>query len=274
MAKNKDIVYTEHGISQPRASFVSSIFSPFRALNFVRENKGLKRYFFIPFVINIILLSWIFYLACFVVYPEILEALPKSTGGDHSLVRIMIGFLIVIVKALLFFIIAIIIPLIYSITGNIVTAPFNDPLSARVEVLLTGVESNEKFSIGKIFSDIIRITINIVLLISLFVLFNLAIALLNFVPVIGNIAYSILGFLGATFFLGFQFFDFPLERRNMTFEQKLRIIWKHKSITMGLGIGFMLISLTPFLGFLGINLGAVAATQLFVTNIKPQIEGV
>jgi len=160
----------------------------------------------------------------------------------------------------------------YSITGSIVTAPFNDIISAKVEIHLLGAGTDEGFSIDDFIDDMGRILLNTVKLLGLLLLFNLAILLLNFIPLAGGAAYSALSFASAMFFLGFQFFDFPLERRRLVFRDKLSVVWRHKFAAVGLGTGFFLITFVPVVGFLGLNLAAVGATELFVKRILPELD--
>lgn len=245
--------------------FVNGFTGPFAAWGFVREHEGLKRYFIIPFLINIVLLSAIVYLSFILVYPLLQGFIPQ---GDAWYLQALKW----IITPLLLIILAVVIVLLYSISGSIITAPFNDPLSAKVEKLLTQVDSEEKFTVKLFLADIVRMALNVVKLLLLLLVFYVIILFINMIPVAGSIVYAILSFLGITFFLGFQFFDFPLERRRMVFRDKLRILWKLKFLTMGLGLGFFIISLIPVLGFLGLNLGAIAGTVLYVSYIKPALD--
>jgi CysZ protein len=245
--------------------FAHGLKGPFAAWRFVGEHEGLKRYFIIPFLINLVLLSGIVYLSYIFLYPLLQGIIPQGDAWYIEALKWLITPLLLIV-------LAIIIVLLYSISGSIITAPFNDPLSARIEKLLTRVAYEEKFSVKIFFADIVRMTLNVVKLLLLLVIFYIIILFLNLIPVIGNIVYSILSFFGTTFFLGFQFFDFPLERRRMGFRDKLVILWKLKFLTMGLGLGFFIISVIPILGFLGLNLGAIAGTVLYIEYIKPALD--
>jgi CysZ protein len=245
--------------------FAYGLKGPFAAWRLVGEHGGLKRYFIIPFLINLVLLSGIVYLSYIFLYPLLQGIIPQGDAWYIEALKWLITPLLLIV-------LAIIIVLLYSISGSIITAPFNDPLSARVERLLTRVAYEEKFSVKMFFADIVRMTLNVAKLLLLLVIFYIVILFLNLIPVIGNIVYSILSLFGTTFFLGFQFFDFPLERRRMGFRDKLIVLWKQKFLTMGLGLGFFIISVIPILGFLGLNLGAIAGTVLYIEYIKPALD--
>ena len=257
-----EILASEHSFP---VQFVKGFFSSFHALKIVNANKKLWLYFIIPFIINLVLLSAIFYFSYNYIYPFILNIIPSGDTWYLSLLRWITGPIVIII-------LGIICAFLFSISGNIITAPLNDPLSARVEELLSSRKFNDKFSLPEIWRDIIRILKNTIKLLILLILFNLVILLFNIVPALGSLIYSILGFLSMLFFLGFSFFDFPLERRKLNFNQKLRIVWKFKFLCMGLGLSFIVLSVIPILGFLALNLATIGAAYIFVTCIDPNLK--
>ncbi len=257
-------------ITRAPGAFVSGVLAPFRALITSKKIPGMKRYFIIPFFLNIILLSGTAFLAWYYIGDALLGLLPAGDAWYLSALRWIISPIL----AVLLFIGAI---FVYSITGSILTAPFNDFISAKAERHLLSVEykkevSESGFSFGDFFDDIVRVLRNTVKLLGLLLLFNLLILFLNLVPVVGGVAYSALSFASAMFFLGFQFFDFPLERRHLEFRNKLSVVWSHKFAALGLGLGFFLITFVPIIGFLGLNLAAVGAVELFLKRILPGLD--
>lgn len=244
-------------------SFVQGFYSVFNVFKRLSGKKGYKKYFILPFMLNVIVLGSIVYFS-FTTLDPIISDLLKGDSTIFSILR-------VIIRPFLFLILAFISIFLYSIIGNIITAPFNDLLSEKVENLISGETFDEKFSISLIIQDMIRIVSNIIRLLLLVVIINLFLLFLNLIPVVGQILYSILSFMVTGFFFGFQFFDFPLERRRYVFKEKLSIAWKFKFMIVGLGTGFFLISLIPIVGFLSLNLGAAAATILFIDHVKPHL---
>jgi CysZ protein len=246
-------------------AFLNGFRAPFSSIKIIKEHKRLLSYFIIPFILNIILLFSVFIICWLYLIPFIHGIMPAGQEWYYKAIRFVIKHLMV----LLLFILG---ALFYSISGSIIISPFNDLLSARVETLLTGVKFDEKFSFSHLIDDFIRIIFNIVKLLAIIIIFNVLIFCLNIIPLAGSVLYSILSFMSAMFFLGFQFFDFPLERRRLRFGDKLRVLLKNKFMTIGLGAGFLVISFIPFLGFLGLNLGSIGATRLFVEYIKPSMK--
>ncbi len=249
--------------ARPRLSdFTSGISAPFRSLSLVSKTKAFWPYFIVPFILNLALLSAAFYVGYAFLLPVIHGLLPQGGAWYYRLIHWIVSPLLT-----LFLILAT--ALLYSITGSILTAPFNDFISARIEESMTGVKGNEPFSFFRFIADIARIALNVVRLLVLIVVFHLLILFCNLIPLAGSALYGFLSFSAMCFFLGFQFFDFPLDRRRMAFGAKLSLMWRFKLLTIGLGLGFFIISLVPLVGFLGLNLGAAGATMLFVERIYP-----
>ncbi|HPA72097.1 MAG TPA: EI24 domain-containing protein [Spirochaetota bacterium] len=251
-------------LSAPK-SFAEGVFSPFRALSTVNRVPGLKRFFVIPFIINIALLAGAFILGYHLIGGALHGLLPQGDAWYLAVLRWLIAPLLAV-----FLSIAVI--FIYSITGSVVTAPFNDIISAKVERALLGGSPDDRFTLAGLVDDVLRALFNALKLIGLLVLFQVLILAVNLVPVAGGPIYAVLSFTSAMFFLGFQFFDFPLERRRFYFKDKLRAVWGHKFTAIGIGTGLFLISFVPLVGFLGLNLAAVGATEIFVRRMLPGLD--
>ena len=134
-------------------SFTRGFTSPINAVIILKNNKGFLKYFILPFLINIILLSSVFYFS----YTTIDPWLSGLLDGDSMIFTL----LRMLLKPLIVLILAIVTVFIYSVIGNIITAPFNDLISRRVESLITGQEMEEKFSIKEIPGEMSRIAGNI-----------------------------------------------------------------------------------------------------------------
>jgi CysZ protein len=240
------------------AGFVNT----FRSFGLLGSNKGLLPYFAIPFLLNIIILSGVFYFS----YTSLVPMAESFLSGTQWYMQ----FIRFLVSPVLFILISIFTVLIYSIAGGIVTAPFLDLLSSKTEKILGAGNDDEGFSIKQILSDIFRALMNTIRLLILIVLINLVLLLLNIIPG-GSFLYAFLNFMSALFFYGFQFYDFPLERRRYSFNEKLKITWKFKWSVLGSGLAFFLISFIPVIGFLGLNLCTIGAALTFVEDIKPSL---
>ncbi|MCU0848757.1 MAG: EI24 domain-containing protein [Spirochaetes bacterium] len=248
-----------------KGAFAAGFLSVFRALK-TAFRKGVRPFFIIPFLINAAVLTSVFYFSYMKLRPVFLS-LFAGEEWYFTLLRVVAGPLLIGLLAFLTVI-------FYSIAGSIITAPFMDLLSARTEEALTSGGTDVRFSIRRIFTDIIRVAANVIRLLFMLALVNVLILFVNIIPVAGSALYAVLSFCATSFFLGFQFYDLPLERRRYSFGDKIKICWRYKTMVIGTGAGFMAASFLPVFGFLALNLGAVGATVLFVDRIKPCLKPV
>lgn len=242
-------------------SFTGGFLAMFRSMKTVSENRGLMRYFIIPFLLNIVILTGV----VFISYTFLYSWISGFMTGDSFFIRAL-GFM---VRLVLILGLVLLTTIIYSTVGSVVIAPFNDVISLRVEEKITGADFREDFSLPAFLADMGRILSNIVKLLVLVIIVNILISFINLVPLVGTVIFSILSFLITAFFAGFNFFDFPLDRRKLSFGEKLKVLWRFKFPVMGLGTGFFLFSFIPVINFLGLNLGAVGATLIFIEDIRP-----
>ncbi|MCL1911697.1 MAG: EI24 domain-containing protein, partial [Leptospirales bacterium] len=243
-----------------KGSFVGAFLSVFSSLSLVKQYK-LYVYFIIPFLLNIVILSSIFYFS-FTTFKPLIESLITGSGIIFDMLRFIINPLLLIIQAIITI-------FVYSIIGNIVTAPFNDFLSQKVEVKAFGENFDEKLTLKSIIANIIYVAGNLIKLLLLMAAAHILIFLFNFIPLFGNILYTVLGFLITAFFFGFQFYDYPFERRRYTFGKKLKTAFRFIPQVLGVGVGFFLLSLIPVINFLGLNMATIAATVMFSNCIKP-----
>lgn len=71
------------------ALFASGFLAPFRAIGLVRERKGLKGYFIIPFFINIALLSVLAWFSWTCIYPALASLIPQGDAWYLAVLRWM-----------------------------------------------------------------------------------------------------------------------------------------------------------------------------------------
>lgn len=239
-------------------------FSVFESFKFMRENKGFPKFFIIPFLLNLILLSFLVFAAWQYLYPYLLSNIPAGNEWYIVFIQRIASFLFLVVSSA-------VVLLLYSITGSILSAVFYDFISEKTEVIITGEQLDEPFSFKLMLEDMKRIIFNVLKMIVFLLLINGVLFFINFIPFVGSFIYTVLSFLTVSFFFGFQFFEFTLDRKRLTFGQKLRITFKYKWLTCGTGVAFMLLTFIPVIGFLSIGAGVTAGTILYFEKIHPFI---
>ena len=95
------ILTKDKGYNKAVETFAKGVMAFYRALKTVSEEKGLKKYFVIPFLMNLVLLSSIFYFAYIFIYPEIMYLLPQGDVWYIEALRWLISpFVLIIYQSL------------------------------------------------------------------------------------------------------------------------------------------------------------------------------
>lgn len=141
----------------------------------------------------------------------------------------------------------------------IVSSPFNDILSERVEILETGMPA-PPFSLQKFLRDIWRTLRAEFLKTAFFLGVPLVLLLLALLPIIGGVMSSAaLLFFGA-FDIGFNYVDYPMARKALTFSERLGFARRHAASLCGLGS----IVVIPCANLLLMTPLVVAGTLLYI----------
>jgi CysZ protein len=245
-------------------SFFAAFKRVFSSANFVTGNKGLLKYFVLPFLINIIILSSVFYFS----YSSAVPVLKNLLAGDAwylKMLSMMVAPVIIVLLTLGTVI-------LYSAVGGIAAAPFLDLLSENVERRAGVPESSEGFSMLNLLKDIYRALMNTIKLLVIIIIINLLLLILFIIPG-GSFIYAFTSFFTSIFFYGFQFYDYPLERLKLSFSGKIKTCWRWRRSVAGTGAAFFLLSFIPIIGFLGLNLATVGATLTYAERMRKSITG-
>ncbi|MDX2249261.1 MAG: EI24 domain-containing protein [Bacteroidia bacterium] len=141
-----------------------------------------------------------------------------------------------------------------------VVSPFMGALSEKVEKIVTGKEvpNDSNFLVDLIRG--IRVSLrNLVR--ELF--FTLMFLLLNFIPIIGSIAATVLTLGVEAFYAGFGNMDYTLERKRYSVSQSVIFVKQNRGVAIGNGLVFLGLLLIPVLGwFLAPAFATISATVM------------
>jgi len=159
--------------------------------------------------------------------------------------------------------------LIAVVAMMIAAAPLSDFISERVEGIL-GTWTPRPFSVGFLLRDL-GSTVLLELrraLIKLAWLLPLFVASL-FIPVVGQIAYIVLGGYLLAKFLGMDYVDWSLARRGYSWRERFAFAKAHRAALLGFGTAVLLALIVPF-GFIAVWPGAVAGGTMLCTSLEPE----
>lgn len=239
-------------------SFITGFTSTFEAFPFILNNK-MTKFLVLPLIINIALLVSVFWYTFTKASPILLGLVQFDQWYLKPVQYLVSPVLVILLVTAAFF--------LYSITGALIASPFLDIISLRTEKAMGGNVPDPGFSL----MALLRMAAGILKLLLLTLALYILILPLNLVPVAGSAVYAAAGFLLTSFFCGFQFYDMPLERRGFTFSEKFLVCRKFGATVAGTGAAFMLISLIPVAGFLGIIVATSGSAIAYSRIIEPSI---
>lgn len=149
------------------------------------------------------------------------------------------------------------------------SAPFMSPVSEKIEAHIT---QSDSVSIRKtsFLSQLWRgVKINGRNLLMELVL-TIPILLLKFIPVV-NIFSTVLLFMVQAYYAGFGNLDYTLER-HFSYKESLAFVKKHRGLSIGNGIGFLLLLLIPFAGVIIVLPLSVTAASVSAVKILNSVD--
>ncbi len=156
---------------------------------------------------------------------------------------------------------------LFTSVGRIVASPLLEVLTRRAEEELTG--RVEEVRIGW-WRMLVRLASQELKRVGVFVVVMGPLTLLNLVPVVGQFAYSLLGWLAGAYFLSLEFMDYPLERRGLSLGEKMKAVWSMGLGWVGFGTAAMAMGLVPVVNVMLLPAAAVGATMLFLEARQQQ----
>lgn len=211
-------------------------------------------------VINLLIYGTVFLIG----YRWLIGNIKSWIGADQSGASFWIEAFNILLVILAFLLVLFICYLLFTVFGSLVTAPFNEEISQRVEEIVTGTSFHElgfwKDAFVSIVGELQKIVFYLTILFLLF--------LLDFIPVIGNIVSLVLGLVFSFFYNALDFLDYPLTRKLATFRHKLRVTQRGGMITYGFGCTAFLMMFLPVVNVFMKPILVVAGTSLYYEKIQ------
>ncbi|KPA16244.1 membrane protein containing DUF540 [Candidatus Magnetomorum sp. HK-1] len=183
---------------------------------------------------------------------------PLWHGGFFGMLALFAIFVVGILTLFLVLIINVTLLFIATIVASI----FNDILSEQTEIVYIGSKTTKHVPIKGIPRTYLFIIGVEFKKIGFFILVQSILFLFNILPVIGQIIYSVLGGIFTIYFIGFEYVDYRLSRRLMSFKQKWNLCLVYKWRVFGYGMAVSLLLLIPLLNVVVMSIAVVGATLI------------
>ena len=219
---------------------------------------GIRRFVIIPLFINISLFSAAIYLLSQKMDAWITSLLPGWLSWLEWLIWPLFA-----TTALLF--------VFYSFTliANLIAAPFNSLLAARVEAHLSG-NPVEDSSGEKLWKLVLRSFASEIHKMFYFLMWLIPLIILTLIPGLNLIA-PFAWFIFTAWSFSLEYMDYPLSNHGLLFKQVRLYNRQHRMQALGLGSGIFIITSVPILNFFAMPVAVAGATRL-TANTKTALE--
>jgi CysZ protein len=258
--------------------FFSGATYPFRTLGIFWRTPNLLGYLFFPIVVNIFMaivlyasvlfFGWQFIQDLTVSLSQLLDNLTDNLPKWLSLIEYLLIPLVLLLRFLLIIIPLLLVGFLLVQFGVLLGAPWYGKLSEQLEKIRTGSVQNIEVGIVKDIGRAILFELNKLRII---ITVGLPLLVLNFLPGIGTLISSIGGILLTGTIVCLDFFDSPLERRRISFRDKLNIVRNSLPASAGFGLVCLVLIGIPLLNLLTIPLCVASGTLFVCDRILPKI---
>lgn len=179
--------------------------------------------------------------------PDVLEGNPAVWWWVDAGLRAILWVLLVVVS---------------WFVGSMVSAPFHDRLSARVEHLVRGEPVDAPPGAG-IVGDVVIGLLHSSGALVLYLGLSCLLLPANLLPGLGSLGYAAASFWLTGLFLAREVLDYSASRRRLSFVAKFRLLRDNLAVTSGLGLAIALVVTVPFTTLLSMPVAVVAGTLLW-----------
>ncbi|HZN94037.1 MAG TPA: EI24 domain-containing protein [Myxococcales bacterium] len=156
--------------------------------------------------------------------------------------------------------------LLTAITMNTVPvlllAPLQDPLSEATEELC-GDRQSRPFSVGRMLAESATSIGHTLARIAILLAGHAALFVLHFVPVVGSLAWTVLGPAWTMTWLATEYLDAPMARHLYHFRQVRSVVFRRLGLSLGFGAAVYVLLWVPLLNLFFIPVAVISGTLLF-----------
>lgn len=242
--------------------FLKGVFFYYDANRFIIEHR-LWRYLIFPGILGIFYMLLLSLTGIFF-FPDLADILNQYV--TLTFISKNVSFAIILIMLWI-----VLLGISYVSYQQIILIGFS-PILGHISNVTEQIKINEQkpsFSIIESIKDGFRSSLFNIKNIIRMAFFGAIAAMTLFLPIVGLISVPVLIFLILSYYGGSGLVDFTLERKQYTMKESSRFNRENRALTTGVGFGFCLILLIPFLGWMvAPGYGTVAATLAAMETIE------
>lgn len=220
---------------------------------------GIRRFVFIPMLLNILLFGGgLYYL--YINFEDWINKWILSLPDYLSWIGVVIEPLLVLTLVALF-------SYFFSTISNILAAPFNGLLAEKLEIRLTGHSPNDD-SLFSMLKDVPRILAREWTKLKYYIPKAIGLFILLFIPLIGQTLGPILWFLFSAWMMAIQYCDYPFDNHKISFEDMKSDLRQDKFTAYSFGSLVAICTMIPLLNLIVMPVAVCGATAMWVEKYK------
>lgn len=229
-------------------SFIKGITDCLQGFNLILK-PGIRRFVLVPLLVNIVLFTG----AIFMLWRQLEHWLQDLLPGWLAWLEWLIVPLFTATMLLLVF-------YGFTLVANLIAAPFNSLLAARIENRLTGSTPADT-SGESLWKLALRTTASEVRKLFYFAIWLIPLTIITFIPGL-NIIAPLCWFIYAAWSFSLEYMDYPLANHGQLFTEIRQHNRKHRMRSLGFGTGVFVLTSIPFINFLAMPVAVAGATRL------------
>lgn len=230
-----------------------------KGFSFIRR-PGLRRYFILPILLNVVLFSALSWYGMSQYRALIDRFLPE---GDSW----WIGALTIVAAILVGLTLLVIIFFSFTMVLNLIGAPFNDLLAEKVEAILNHEPLSTPGGFKRFVATFFASMRGELWKYLYFALLGLAVLLvslaLNIIPGLGVLLAPLLTFLYGSWMMALEYLAYPMNNHDIHFPEVRRWARNNKMLSFGFGIMVLLLTITPVLNLFVMPAAVAGATLMW-----------
>ena len=242
-------------VKSPKKSGVNYFLDGFSLI----RRPGLRRFVFIPLMINLVLFASVIYVA--------IGQLDQLFTWMSTQLPEYLSWLNFLLWPLAVTTLLVVLSFVFSSVMNWLAAPFNGLLAEKVEMALTGKPLNTGGTIDLI-KDLPRILGREWQKLKYYLPRALLILLLFFIPVVGQTLFPIIWFLFSAWMMAIQYCDYPFDNHKVDFKDMKFALKQTKGTSFSFGAAVTLFSMIPIVNFIVMPVAICGATAMWVDKYR------
>lgn len=226
----------------------------FRLIN----QSGLRRFFVIPLLINIIVFTSLFYFASGYLEAFMRSLLPEGDQWWIGVVQVLAWLLFSATALIAVF-------FLFTIFANLIGAPFNGMLAQRVERYLTGQGGDGDAGLAQVLADAGASMLSELQKYMYFVPIAVLLVILTLIPLV-NFAAPFAWAVFTAWMLVIEYLAYPMENHGYRFKQVRAALREKRMLGLGFGAATMVAMMIPLVNLLVMPAAVAGATVMWVEH--------